>query len=426
MSQYRGDPNRGDPNRRNQQSRYQQSQNQRNQQNRYQQGQYRQEQHPQRRKKQGMSGAQKALIVLIIIATLLLGLFILHGISMRSDDDDGGSFFNNILPSRPAEEPTPVPRSDMLTGVEHYNPLTGEPMDMGLAERRPLAVILNNISDSLPHNGVSDADILYEYPVEGGITRMLALYQDIYDVKMVGSIRSARLYTVQITESYDAILIGAGRSQQAQQEINSLGLPFLNEVEGARREIFFRDRNRIPGRRIDNLHSVVITGERVLQWLPEYDIRLTHQSSYEHMLRFTEDGTPERGSSALEVMARITSGKTTEFIYNTDDKVYHMRQYNRDFIDANDDSRPAFTNVLILKTSVTNIQGDDAGRVNIVTTGTGEGYFINGGKYIEITWSRDDVTSPFSYKHLNGTPLELGVGKTYIAIMPNNLSVDFN
>ena len=439
MSQYRGDPNRGDRDPRNQQSRYQQSQNQRNrnQQSRNQQNQYRQDpyrqnqyaydQYPQRRKKAGKSGAQKVLITLIVIAILLLGLFVMHGITMRNDDTGIESFFSRQdPPERQTEEPTPIPRTEMLTGVEHHNPLTGEPMDLGLAERRPLAIVLNNISDSLPHNGVSSADIIYEYPVEGGLTRMLAIYQDIYGVKLVGSIRSARLYTVQIAESYDAILIGAGRSQQAQAEVNSLGIPFLNEVEGTHRDIFFRDRNRIPGRRVDNLHAVVTTGERVLQWLPEYDFRLTHQTSYEHMLRFIEDGTPDRGSNASEVLARLSTGKSSEFIYDTDDKVYYMRQYSRDFTDANDDSRPAFTNVLILKTSVTNIQGDDVGRLNIVTTGTGEGYFISGGQYIEITWKRNDVHSPFAYTHLNGVPLELGIGKTFICIVPDNLAVDFD
>jgi len=163
----------------------------------------------------------------------------------------------------------------------------------------------------------------------------------------------------------------------------------------------------------------------MITWLPEYDFRLEHERSYEHMLGFTADGTPENGSNANQIIARLSTGKSSTFIYDAEKGTYHMHQYNRDFIDANDDSRPGFTNVLILKTSVTNIQGDASGRLNITTTGSGDGYFINGGKYIEISWSRSTVSSPFHYTLRNGAPLEFGIGKTFICITPTNLDPTF-
>ena len=376
------------------------------------------------------------MIVLLLLITILIGLIavILRDTLTTGQHTGLGNIIQNLptnsqpdssSPSNSTTDPTPIPREDIITGIEHYNPLTGVPMDLGLAQCRPLAVALNNIQQALPMNGVSQADIIHEFPVEGGLTRMLALYQDPSGVKLIGSIRSARHYTVQLAESYDAILVAAGRSPLAQKEVTSLGIPFLNEVEGPLRDVFYRDRNRISGKRVSSLHSVVTTGERLMQWLPQYNFRLEHEESYKHTLHFVEDGTPEGGFEANEVVVRFSSGKTTTFNYDRGDNAYYMRQYNMDYIDANNNTRPAFTNILILKTSVTPLRGDDSGRLDIITTGSGEGYFVNGGKHIDITWSRSDTSSPFIYTRTNGTNLDLGVGKTYICIIPGNMDATF-
>jgi len=299
-------------------------------------------------------------------------------------------------------------------------------MDKGKTVNRPLLISVANTLDAHPLNGISDADIFYEFLVEGGITRFLAVYQDFSDVVKVGSIRSARHYTVEITESYDGILLSAGGSPQALSYARSSGTPHLNEVEGPRREVFFRDRFRISGRRLESMHSVVTTNDRLLEWLPKYNFRLTHNEDFETSLNFTENGTPATGAAATRVVVRFSAGKTTTFNYNSDKKIYRVNQFNRDLTDANNGAYPEFTNILILKTSVRGIPGDTAGRQNVVTTGEGEGYFVCGGKYIEIEWSRANNTSQFVYKNKDGTDLELGIGRTFICIIPTNMDADFS
>jgi hypothetical protein len=367
------------------------------------------------------------MIILIAVALTSLAALIIYGVASVNSGNILGGESANLNSSRESPERTPVPRPVATTGVEHFNPLTGEPMDMGLTRARPLAVVLNNLAEALPLNGVSDADIIYEYPVEGGLTRLLALFQDVYDIEKIGCIRSARLYTVQLAKSYDAILVAAGRSPQAQTEVRELGVPFLNEVEGPLREVFFRDRNRIPGRRVESLHSVVITGDRIMQWLPEYNFDLEHDDDFHQGLVFNDDdAAPQNGFSAIEVTSRFSAAKSTKFIYDSNENAYYVHQFNRDFVDANDNSRPNFANVLILRMPVSNIRGDNSGRLNIETTGRGTGYFINGGKYIEINWIRSDKSAPFIYTLEDGTTLKLGVGKTYICIVSTNADISFN
>jgi len=321
----------------------------------------------------------------------------------------------------PEETPEPTPEP-ILDGV---NPLTGMPLESAKERNKPLAISLSNVPEALPMNGVSKADIIYEVPVEGGLTRMLAFYQDFSNVPKAGSIRSARHYTAEIAHSYDAIFITAGGSPQAYSEVRREGITHFDEVGGSRREIFFRDRGRVPGRRFESLHSVVITNERIERWFPEYDIDLIHDRDWDQGLVFVEDGTPEGGRRATEAVVRFSSGKSSTFTYDTATNAYRLRQFNRDFIDANNDVKPDFTNIIVIKTRVTML-GDGTNRRNVVTVGEGEGYYINGGSYIEIEWSRGEKDAPYKYTLKNGSPLELGQGKTFIGIIPNNMSVSFD
>jgi len=227
---------------------------------------------------------------------------------------------------------------------------------------------------------------------------------------------------VQIVKSYDGIFIHAGGSPQGFNELRAFSVPSLDE--GSRPQ--YRNQSRIPGRRIQYLHSVVATGDRTLQWFGETNTRLIHEDGFDQGLIFIDDGTPDGGSRAVEAVVRFSGGKSTTFNYDSAGQVYHIRQFNRDFIDANDNSRPAFTNILILKTNVSGIPGDGSGRREIRTTGDGEGFFVCGGKYIEINWSRSDKSSPFVYTHTDGTILELGRGRTFICIIPLNQSAAFS
>ena len=377
-----------------------------------------------------------ALLILIgvvslsLIAVSAIGLydFIPDGrftdTALDNPDEGADEDWVDEWPDDGWEEPeaTPEPVLDSVS------PLTGLPMNQEVARNRPLAISLSNVPEALPMNGISDADIVYELLVEGGLTRLLAIYQNSMYVPKIGSIRSGRHYTADIAHSYNAIFITAGGSPQAYREIRAEGVTHLDEVSGTRREIFQRDRNRVDGRRFESLHSVVVTGDRIRRWFPQYDFELKQDRDYDLGLVFVKDGTPERGSKADTVVVSFSSGKATTFTYSTSERAYHMSQFgNRDLVDANNNVKPAFTNLLILKTRVTALDdGEDSARRNVVTIGEGEGYFVCGGRYIEILWSRGEKDSPFVYTLKDGTLLELGAGKSYIAIISLSLDATFS
>ena len=340
---------------------------------------------------------------------------------------------NNGIPGRqtgttpPGSSTTSVtyePSGTVTSGP--VNPLTGLPMSEVQAGRRPLAITLGNTTEALPMNGISQADIIYEVLVEGGLTRMVALYQDISNVGVIGSIRSARHYTAQIAESHDAIFISAGGSYLGYEEIEARGITHINELSANHNQMFQRQVHRIPGRTVLNYHSAITTGALAAEWMPRFDIRLEHRPNHMNALSFVNDATPTFGGNAANVAVRFSAGKSSTFSYDHTSRVYTMRQFNMDFVDANNNAPVTFNNLLILRTSVTAIPGDTAGLREVVTTGYGMGFFVSGGMYTEIFWFRPDKSSPFVYALRDGSELRLSQGRTYIGIIPDNMEVTFN
>ena len=98
--------------------------------------------------------------------------------------------------------------------------------------------------------------------------------------------------------------------------------------------------------------------------------------------------------------------------------MYTAEQHGEPYIDGENDKQVYATNVLVLFANQYAIPGDPEGRQEIELTGSGNGIFACGGKAIYIKWSKAGYDSPFVYTRLDGSPLELGRGKSYINIVP--------
>ena len=303
------------------------------------------------------------------------------------------------------------------------NPLTGVSTANDISRNRPVAISVSNVRQALPTNatnGISQADIVYEVLVESGITRMVAIYQDFSNVGVVGSIRSARHYKVEIAEAYDAMFIHAGGSPLGFEEIEKRGITNFDEVRGVRSQIFRRDVNRIPGHTVQNYHSAVTSGASFTQWLPTFGIRTVHNNSFRQALSFTDNPIPT-GNSANKVGVKFSSSKDSIFIYEESQNLYHMAQFGSYFTDANNNNSVTFTNLIILEMPIADLvgHGEGAGRQDMSTVGRGKGYFVSNGRIISINWQRTDKSSQFIYTDGNGNQIELGRGKTYIGIVPD-------
>ena len=364
------------------------------------------------------------LSLLIPVLSLALVLCACSSGSASSSQPPDGSPGSASLTPTPDPQPDPEPEPEPEPEPVDYNPLTGQASQTELSGQRPVAVMLNNLKKALPQLGVSQADIIYEMPAEGGITRMMALYQSLDGVGEIGSVRSARDYYVSLALGHDAIFLHAGGSPQAYTFIKSSGVTALDCVNGPYEgTLFWRDPERKKNMGLE--HSVLTSGETIQTLLPTYSrVKLEHKEGFEEPLVFQEEPRIT-GESAQTVTVKFSSYKTGVFRYDAASGLYRVEEYDAPYVDGNTGEQVAVRNVLILFTDVSAIPGDTAGRLSVRTTGTGAGYLALGGKVRAITWSRADAGEPMSYLDENGDPLVLGVGSSYVNIVSQSAACTF-
>lgn len=318
----------------------------------------------------------------------------------------------------PAPEPTPVSTPE----PEFYHPLTGVPVEEDLSGKKPVAVMLNNIRAAMPQQGNGGADIIYEVLAEGGITRMLAVYLDAKGAGTIGSVRSARQYFWELAQGHDAVYIHAGGSPEFYANKASAGAFTVDGVNGpysgASAGVFWRDFDRVPGKTYATEHTLVTSGEAIVDLLDDTGL-LAHTEGYTYEMAFTDDGTPANGQDAGVITAAFAS-KTTTFRYDPGSGRYKVEEYDAPYIDGNSDEQIAVTNVFVLQTACRTY--DEKGRID-VDLSSGGGYFACGGRIIPITWEKGAASEQLRYFTSDGRPLTLGRGKSYVAIIPLNRSV---
>ncbi|WP_295868018.1 DUF3048 domain-containing protein [uncultured Oscillibacter sp.] len=321
-------------------------------------------------------------------------------------------------PAASAAAPAPIPEPEPEpAGPAGTNPLTGLPMEPEYESLRPVAVMLNNLKAAQPQLGNSLADIIYEVPAEGGITRMLALYQTLEgeQVGMLGSIRSSRPYYIELALGHDALYVHAGGSPEAYQDLSAWGVDNMDGVNGGSdAKIFWRDKER--RKTMDYEHTLVTSGEKILAYLAEGYFPTEHADGYDYPQRFAEDGTPTGGTAAELVSVKFSQYKTGVFDYDAAEGAYLVSQYGKPYTDGNTGGQVRAVNLLTLETEISQISGDSYGRLRVRTTGEGRGQYFCGGKTVPILWSRKDRNSPFVYRTEDGAPLTLGQGNSYVCI----------
>lgn len=296
------------------------------------------------------------------------------------------------------------------------NPLTGTTdLDFAYEKTRPVAIMINNLKQALPQMGVLSADIIYEAIAEGGITRLLAIYQNPYKVSMIGSVRSARHYFLDLAQNHNAVFLHYGGSPQAYKELK---IRKINSFDGITNStLFYRDslRQTTMGKE----HSAMTSGERIRQAIDSARFEKNMAESFPKMLRFNETETP--AGTLPTTFLKISYSPTSIVSYKYDEQSgnYLRFQYNNmPHVDGLTHEQLNFKNVLILYCKTTAIANDKEGRLDLDLISEGSGYYFSFGTYCKIRWSKTSHSTPFALSLEDGSPLLVNPGKTMINIVP--------
>ena len=286
------------------------------------------------------------------------------------------------------------------------------------SNKRPIAIMIdNNIGNEL-HAGLQESYINYEIIVEGGLTRIMALFKD-KDIDLIGPVRSARHYFLDYALESDAIYAHFGWSPYAQNDINFLNVNNINGLYDS--SAFWRDN------KISAPHNVFTSIEKIYSFAQKKNYSL--ESNNWNLLNYTADEVnldkkyPEavgEGSSssivANDIKIDYSYNQSRTYQYDNLKKVYLRFMNNIPHLDKTTNEQLYYKNIIIEKVNNTTL--DQEGRQDLDTVGKGEGYYITNGYAIPIEWSKSSRNSKTIYKDKNGIELEINDGNTFINIVP--------
>ncbi len=133
-----------------------------------------------------------------------------------------------------------VPDKEQIPDGMVKSYLTGEYVSEAIGTRRPVAVMLNNIKKAVPQAGIANAGVVYEAPVEGGITRLMGIFEDYDNLTKIGSVRSCRDYYIYYALEFDAIYAHYGQAAYALPYLDLENVNNLSGLSGYGSQVYYR------------------------------------------------------------------------------------------------------------------------------------------------------------------------------------------
>lgn len=318
-----------------------------------------------------------------------------------------------IVFGRPTVIVFPEKRSDG-EGAEqfiYFSRLTG----LGVREQsgeipKVVAVMMDNNPEGYPLTGLNDAAVVYEVPVEGSITRFMALYPASSTAEKVGPVRSARPYYLDWLAEYGtALYMHCGGSADGLSEIKTRKV--FDADEFFRTPYFWRDQNRSAP------HNLYTSAEKWQKYLVDYD----NGREFLEWQGWKFGDEPATGTEKIISLNAAYAGRfVVGWRYNADKRKYERLLNNELFLD--DKNNPLETdNVVVQYTAISII--DEIGRRKIAAMGEGEARVFRGGLMIRGTWKKENPPDRTRFYDKSGDEIPLAPGKTWIMVVPVKMSL---
>jgi hypothetical protein len=280
--------------------------------------------------------------------------------------------------------------------------LDGMPVAPEDAALQPYAVMVENAPDARPLAGPAEANLVVEAPVEGGITRLMLVFDATNTASEIGPVRSARPYFVELADAIDAVYAHVGGSPDALAQIRSTS-GFRNLDEFSNGKSFWRSAKRFAPHNVFTSMDDLRAADEAKGWgagsmRPWHYLRPTDATSTGDVRNIS---IPYGGTFDVE------------WTYDAETNGYTRHQAGAIQRDA-DGAVVTSTNVLVLLSEERTL--DDVGRLRIRTTGNGKVWLFRDGRRFDVTWRRV-AGEWFTFETVDGNDALFRPGKTWISIV---------
>ena len=297
---------------------------------------------------------------------------------------------------------------NLLTGL---NNLSDEAIG-----KRPVAVMINNIRDALPQYGVGAADVIFEIPVEGNQTRLMALYGDYTKVPYICSVRSCRIYFPIFAKGFDAYYVHWGQDPTISSQLNALNMDRFDGMANTG-GLYGRDSGRkSAGYSLE--HTSYFDGTGIVSAINRLGMRTDLLESKQYTaFNFHEVGAVVAPTGDACQEAHVNFGaQSSTFTYDAESNLYYKKHSGNAHKDGKTGEQLSFTNVFVLVTSISTRDAIGHKDVNWRGSSSSVGYYISNGVVQKIHWSKSSESDYLKFYDENGTELVINRGKTFIAV----------
>ena len=347
------------------------------------------------------------IVVIIVLIAVLVGILIHNNLSSNNKDN------NNTLATLEQEN-----------GANEVVKEKVDIIDIN-STSRPYAVAVNNTAVAVKvQEGLNKAYLVYEIPTEGNTSRLLALYKDVKEDLVIGTVRSARHNFIDFALESDAIFCCFGWSHYAEDDMKSGSIDYLQGLFGGP---FYRKNPE----NLASEHTAYTSISKLNSAVKSKGMRTTSNNSI--LLNYNVSDVDLSSAQNNKVANTVTipygaAPQIASFKYNEETKMYTRYENGNKCVDHN--TKEAVTTKNIIVEKINYDMCDDNYYWNLYTIGSGEGYYITNGYAVPITWSKSNRSSKTKYTYKSGTIIdgkdvggqEISVsdGRTWIEVQTNS------
>lgn len=325
------------------------------------------------------------------------------------------------------EEEDAPPREGMVRSI-----LTNEWVEEDVAAMRPIAVVIPNDINAVPHYSLSKASVIYEANVEGRMTRMMAIYEDWEDLEKIGNVRSARTYYMYWAFEWDAFIVHFGGPFFINDLVAEETTQHVDGNLNLDSTAFFRDTTRLTV-----YNNAYATGSGLANVIRRKGYPLGYRGlTDDNHFRFAAGTDPnsltqyekEAKSATYIDMSGCYPLTRCYFEYNEEDGLYYRSQHlsggtDGPHLDEVNGEQLTFKNILVQY-----IKYEDLGNGYMAFQchdTAMDGWFFTNGKGIHVNWIKTSDYGATRYYDDSGEEITLNTGKTMICIVKNGENFNF-
>lgn len=289
------------------------------------------------------------------------------------------------------------------------DPLTGLAAASASAARRPaLGVKVDNVAGAWPQAGLNQADIVFDLPVEGGLTRLLAVFHS-QDAPLVGPIRSARPVDADVLHlfghPYFAFSGGTASDLAPIKDHSNATLMWWDVTPS----LFVTRKDHAVPHQVFGLTSTLYAGGQA-----------RNPSTTPPPAVFSYNATaPSAAATATSVTAQYDAATASW----TWDGSKYLRTQNGNADMLIDGTQVSASNIVVLSVSVRSTPAHDSHGSVVplpVLVGSGTAWVLRNGVVVKGIWNREGENAPIRLLTSTGEVIALSPGRTWVEVLPNS------